>query len=398
MIYDCAIVGGGASGILCAVELLSGDNKLNGDKIVILEKNDRIGKKLIATGNGQGNLSNATLSRDNYHGDKSFIDAFLSKEKEIDTEKYFYNLGIPFLTDKDGKKYPVSKQASAVLDILKNILDYNKVLIKTSFSVNKIEKEKGLFAVSDGKETILAKKLVISCGGKSSPHFGTDGNGYYLLTAIGHKLTKLYPSIVQVKADLKAIKGLSGLKEKAIVSAIVDGEKIKESKGDLLFTDYGLSGNTIFTLSSVLTDKENASVKIEFLPEFSEIEIEKIISDRLKNNGYIQKEDILCGIINKKIGKAVLSQVKDFSATNIAKALKNFTVKITGTMGFNNAQTTKGGINTDDVNPFTMKSKLIDGLYLTGEILNVDGDCGGYNLTFAFITGILAGKDVKNNL
>jgi len=395
-IYKVIIVGGGASGLLCATELISGNNAVVGEEVLILERNDRIGKKLIATGNGQGNLGNANLKEENYYGDKSFIKVFLEKAKEIDLDEYFYSLGIPIYTSQDGKKYPLSKQANSVLDTLRTYLGGKNVNIVTGSFVNSVTKKDGLFSVKSQTGTYTAENLVLAVGGASGASFGTDGSSYCLAQGFGHKKTKLYPSLVQIKTQTDMVRSLKGLKEQVVITAYDNFVPLKTATGELLFTDYGISGNAVFQISGHLAKATDPSVKIEFLPDFTEREIEKLIADRQANAPFVDRIDILNGILCKRVGQAIVKTVKDFSPSNLAKALKNFRLKVTGNLGFNNSQVTKGGIATDKVNPYTFESELSNRTYILGEQLDIDGDCGGYNLTFAFVSGILSARAIKN--
>ena len=395
--FSVAIIGGGASGLLCAVELLRGKNAINGKDIVILERTDRVGKKLIATGNGQGNLSNAKFDKEYYHGNKEFIEQFIKTAREIDIERYFSQLGIPFYTDEKGRKYPLSRQASAVLDIFREILSQNGVNVITDFYASDVKKTKNGFEVQSLTQKILAKKVVVACGGSAGKQFGTDGTSYHLLEKFGHKCTPLYPSLVQVKTELEKIRGLKGLKEYARVYAL-DGEKeLKSQTGDILFTEYGVSGNTVFTVSGYLATAKNPVIRIEFLPDFTLEETEKLLEERSKSIN-LESLNVLCGIVNKKIGERLVKNINSTKPKDMAKLLKDFRLKVSGNLGFNYAQVTKGGIKTDQIDEKTYQSKLVDGLYLTGEVLDVDGDCGGYNLTFAFCSGILSAKSIKDSL
>ena len=396
-IYSVIIVGGGASGVLSAIELTQGENKLNGDSVLILEKNDRILKKLIATGNGQANLSNANLTIDNYYGDKSFLNEYFTIKSNFSVEDYFLGLGLPFTTLLDGRKYPLSRQANAVVDLLRFTLDGRGVNTLTNQTVNSIAYKNGLFAVSTDK-TYLAKKVILSVGGKASKQFGTDGKSYSLATNFGHKLTTLFPSLVQIKTEADKIRGLKGIKEVALVTAL-DGDKpLKSATGDLLFTEYGVSGNAVFQISGHLASAKNPKIKIEFLPELSKEDIENILISRKKVFAVLPKEDALIGVLHKKLGQVMIKTIGSTDPKILANSLKNFTLTVTGTTGFDNAQVTKGGIATDKVNPKTMESTLQKGLYITGEMLDIDGDCGGYNLDFAFTSAYLAGKDIKKNI
>ena len=392
--YKAVIVGGGAAGLLCAVELLSGSDALSGEDVLILERNDRVGKKLIATGNGQGNLTNDNFDKRFYYGDKKFIDAFASQTKAINIKKYFYDLGIPLTSGKDGKVYPLSKQASAVLDVLRAFLSYKKCEILTDSKVTSIVRdEKGYFVKTD-KAKYYAKSVVVATGGAAAKQFGTDGTSYALVEKLGHKKTELFPSLVQLKTQTDAIKGLKGLKEVASVTAFHNEKPLMSVTGDLLFTEYGVSGSTIFQISACIAGKKDAYLIVEFLPELTYSETEELLKNK-RAKPFIKEEDLLCGVVNKKIGQAIIKSAKSNKTEDLAFAIKNFKLKITGSLDFNFAQVTKGGIKTDTINPTTFESQIAKNLYLVGELLNVDGDCGGYNLTFAFASGILAGRAIK---
>lgn len=391
-IFKVAIVGGGASGLLCATELLQNDNALFGEQIIILERNERVGKKLIATGNGQGNLFNACVNLDNYHGEKGFIRAFFSAFNQINLASYLEQLGIYTCEEEDGKIYPLSMQANSVLDNIRLFLDSKNCQVKTSFYVDNIQKKGDVFIISSGKQEILAENVVCAFGGMAGKQYGTDGSSYKLLEKFGHKVTKLTPSLVQLKVDLQDFKGLKGIKEKVRITGLDNDKVLMQTYGDLLFTEYGLSGSAIFKISSVLQSAKEPIISLEFLPSLSKEKLLNIIRER-KKLSYIPKEDLLLGVVNKQLGRVIC---KKYSKENdVVQALKNLRFRIKGDLGFNYAQVTKGGINTNDVNPFSFQSKLLKNLYLTGELLDVDGDCGGYNLAFCFVSGITVAKDIK---
>lgn len=394
-IFKVAIIGGGASGLLCATELVRGNDAISGEQIIVLEKCDRVGKKLIATGNGQGNLTNAFLTADNYYGDKNFIKIFLAETENTDIEEYFYLLGIPLITAKDGKKYPLSKQANSVLDTLRSFLSKKGVVTQTDFPVDKITGSNGCFTIRSGDRTVRAEKVVLAVGGSAGKQFGTDGSAYSLITALGHEKTAVFPSLVQIKTETEKIRGLKGLKEQAVVRAY-DGDKLlKTASGEVLFTDYGLSGNAVFQISGHLTSAKNPSVLIEFLPDFTLEQTEKLIADRKNNAYYVGDDELLNGILAKRVGQTIIKYTCSKSPSELARQIKNFRLKVTGNLGFNYAQVTKGGIKTDKINPYTFESKLCRGAYIVGETLDIDGDCGGYNLTFAFISGIQSARAIK---
>lgn len=394
--YKTIIVGGGAAGLLAGVELLKGSNAFLGEEVLILERCDRVGKKLIATGNGQGNLMNEKFGEEFYYGDKGFIQTFVSKAKELGLKKYLAELGIFLSASKDGKFYPLSKQASSVLDSIRGFLVHKNCTVLTGKRVTKVIKMGSGFEIHAGLEKFYAKTVIMATGGSAGKQFGTDGSAYGLALGLGHKLTDLYPSLVQLKTPTHQVKGLKGIKETARVTAFVGGKPIMSAEGDLLFTDFGVSGSTIFTLSASIADKKGAYLIAEFLPKLSFSQTEKIIEKRM-NLSYLEKEDLLCGIINKKIGQKILKNAKTFTMTDIAYAVKNFKLTVIGSLDFSYAQTTRGGIKTDKIDPETYMSKLANGFYIVGEALDVDGDCGGYNLTFAFTSGIIAGRNIKES-
>lgn len=394
--YKVAVIGGGASGLLCAAELSRGENALSFGDVLVLEKNDRVGKKLVATGNGQGNFCNADLSLSHYYGDRGFISAFF-KDNNIDVSEYFYRLGIPLCPDECGRYYPLSKQASSALDIIRSFLLSRKCVIETGVTVSNVNKSGESFVIkTNNGDKFFAENVVFAFGGKAGAHFGTDGGSYKLAENFGHKTTALSPSLVQVKTDKISIRGLKGVKERVRLY-LYDGTKyIAESVGDLLFTDYGVSGNAVFSLSSKIAQTENPIFYADLLPEVDIKDLINILEFR-KNADYILDDDLFIGLVNKKLGQAVARFLDDRSIKNAAESLKKYKIKVIGTLGFDCAQVTKGGIVTDDVNPFTMQSKLCKRLFITGEALNVDGDCGGYNLAFAFLSGIKAAKSIKES-
>lgn len=395
--YKVIIVGGGASGLMCAIELLSGAFALTGEQIAILERNDRVGKKLIATGNGQGNLSNTNFSADFFHGEKGFLRVFVQETEQLDLLSYLKKLGIPLVANEDGKIYPLSKQANSVLDIMRAFLSNKGCQIFTDTRVEKIKKEGELFSIATSNDKFLAESVVLATGGKSAKQFGTDGTAYSLARSFGHELTPLYPSLVQLKTELDNIRGLKGLKETVKLTAFDGDVELKSSIGELLFTEYGVSGNAVFQISGRLTDAKKPKIKVEFLPELAQEEIEELLIYR-EELGYLDGELFLSGILNKRIGQSVIKTVKNATPKEVAKALKGFWLNVIGDLGFNYSQVTKGGISTAKINPFTLESKLSRNLYLIGELLDVDGDCGGYNLTFAFSTGILSARAIKSKL
>ncbi len=396
-LYKVAIVGGGSAGLITAIELLSNSTILKGEEIAILERNDRVGKKLIATGNGQGNLTNANFGQEFYHGEKGFVRAFVEQANAIDIKKYLAKLGVYLTEGKDGKIYPLSKQASAVLDIFRAFLKNKGVEEITDCKIENVRNDGQKFILSANGKNIFAEKVVLAFGGKSAKQFGTDGTSYNLAQSFGHKITELYPTLVQLKTELKDIKGLKGLKENVKLTALDKDVELKSATGELLFTEYGVSGNAVFQISTELTRCKSPKIRVEFLPELDKKQIMDMLIAREKS-GYISGENYLTGIVNKRVGQAIIKRAGRIAPSAVVNALKSFEIEVTGNLGFNYSQVTRGGVETKNVNPFTMESKLQKGLYIVGEALDIDGDCGGYNLTFAFVSGIISARAIKNNL
>ena len=394
MAFEVAIIGGGASGLTALITLL----KHGVDNVVLLERLDRVGKKLVATGNGQGNLMNLNLSPENYHSDTEgfFINA-IDRFGVRRYKEFLSDLGVVFTEEKSGKVYPMSKQASSVLDLMRGYLTSKNADIRTGFFVKEltINKDKTFTVRSENGETVVAKRVFVATGGNCQKQFGTDGNGYNLLKKLGHTVTPIYPSLVQLKSDSQSIKGLHGIKEYVKAHAVIDGKIEKTVEGELLFTDYGVSGNAIFELSGLLAKAEGKKreVVVEFMPSFSENDVRAMVEARNRLY-YVEKQDLLTGFVHKTLGRALVKTAKSNAVRDVVANAKNFRINITGTTGFNYAQVTKGGVCADEVNHFNMGSKLVKNLYILGELLDVDGDCGGYNLQWAFSSASSACRNV----
>ncbi|MBR3791272.1 MAG: NAD(P)/FAD-dependent oxidoreductase [Clostridia bacterium] len=398
---EIAVIGGGASGILAAITAAR-----NGAKVTIYERCDRIGRKILATGNGRCNYTNVNAGVGNYHGkNPEFINDAINNFWTIETNSFFAELGMLTKVEENGKAFPYSLQASAVLDVLRYELERLCVNIVTEFEVENIIKEKNRFSIkSYSGMKAYADKVILSTGGKASPSLGSNGSGYQIAQSFGHKLSKLYPSLVQIKTETDLIKSLKGIKLDANV--LLEAKNKKSIYfGEVLFTDYGLSGPAIFNVSRLCADNIDASVTLDILPEIDNEELYEILKSR--RTEYRNLETFFVGMINKKVGMVIMKYAKvlPFSRTSdtisddeikrLCDALKGFKLKVTGTMSWNNAQVTAGGILTDDINSLTMESRLCEGLYLTGEILDIDGDCGGYNLQWAWSSGYIAGLNAS---
>ncbi len=310
------------------------------------------------------------------------------------------SVGVPISFEGE-KAYPCSRQASSVAEALSDKLTYERTSVFYDYDcVSLVRQKDGLFvaASKDGRK-IVAKRVILACGGAAGRQYGTDGYGYSLAKSLGHSVTRIYPSVVQLTTEREKIKGLKGVKVEAVVDAYVGNEVVASVRGDVLFTDYGVSGNAIFSVSSYVVGKENASIRIRFLPEFSQSELSDILKEKIALSPYVGKEKLLLGCVHGSVGRAVTALTGKIDspyayADAIAANLKNFTLKINGTLGLDSAQVTRGGVRLGEINETTMESKLVKGLYMVGEILDVDGDCGGFNLQWAYSSARAAAEDI----
>lgn len=394
--YKVIVVGGGFSGLICSLVL---NEKFKG-QVLLLERNDRLGKKIASTGNGRGNITNENVSEKFYHGDKELVKECLSRFSNDSLIRFFNSLGILF-TKENGRIYPSSMQASSVCDVLRLKAEKEKLAVKLSYKVTAVSREKGGYMINS---ELFCEKVVICVGGKSMKNFGTDGNMVELLQGLGEKFTPLSPSLVQLKTDVKYIKGLRGIKQVA-KAALLDGEKeVACFTGDVLFTDYGVSGDCVFRLSAYLGEVKKPILNLEFLPDYSFEELSDFLKEKSKI-GYVKNADLPTGVVNNRLGLAALKKANlkgeekasYKSADLLAKTLKNFTLDITGTLGFDYSQVTHGGVDGKYVDKKTLQSTTNKNLYYCGEILNVDGDCGGYNLQWAYTSARIVAEAILND-
>ena len=399
---EIAVIGGGASGLMAAITA-----KKSGKEVVILERKDRILKKVLITGNGRCNITNVNANISNYFGKNiSSVENILNRFTPQDTMDFFNGLGIVCNEENRGKVYPLSGQASSVVDALRFEAEKLGIKIETEFHVRKIEKDGFKFKIySEERKKIEAGRVIIAAGGQSYPELGSNGSGFELAKELGHSVTKLSPSIVQLKTEKNQVKGLQGIKTDVAVTAYGDNKKICTYDGELLFTDYGISGNVVFNISFVMPLYKDVEFEIDFMEKFDYNELYEMLKERKKIMSHLTMENYFNGMINKKLGQFLskvsgiekLSKpVKDLSDSDIRKlctVLKKYRVKILETTGFKNAQVTAGGVSLDEVNTETLESKIVKGLYFSGEVLDVYGECGGFNLQWAWASGYIAGEN-----
>lgn len=402
--YAAIIVGGGASGMFCALRLAESGVK----DVLLLERNDRLGRKLSATGNGQGNVTNTAMSAEHYFsGDAGRVASVLARFGAEDLIGALSALGGIFLPDAVGRVYPASRQAASVTDLLRFALE-GRVEVRTGVRVLSARRDGALFSVrTEGGKEFRGRALVLACGGKAAPHFGTDGSGYGLARAFGHTVTPLRPSLVQLKTEQTYIRGLKGVRADCAVRLLPGVAAAKGMpaakgdiclRGDLLFTDYGVSGDVIFRLSAFC--REGDVLSVDFLPDCAPSAVAAAIRGKAERYPQMRGEDLLRGIVNSAVGKclAKYSANAPFSqdrglADRLAACVKDFRLPVVGSLGFDYAQVTKGGVPLGEVDDDLM-SRRAEGLYLLGELLDVDGECGGYNLQWAFSCGAVAASAV----
>ncbi len=384
MKYDAAVIGGGAAGLACAVRLAESKKH----KIAVIDAGERLGKKLAATGNGQGNISNTDMTPEHYFGGGARFAAKIACADPYAGSAVFDCL---FTADEKGRIYPSGRQASALCDsFLRKLKGKADIILSTR--VTDIEKGFTL-TLSDGRK-IQAEYVIFCAGGKAQKQFKTDGSAYALVEKFGHKTTPLYPSLVQVKTDTKHIKTLKGIRADCNVSAFSGVKKLKTVRGDVIFTEYGVSGNAVFSLSPYITDKPEVEISLEFLPDIPAERIYENLTARKKAG--VADTELLSGTLHNQLGRAVIARA-GADVNNIVKTLKNFTLTVAGTLGFDYAQVTRGGIEADGVTD-SLESKFVKNLFFAGEVLDVDGDCGGYNLQWAFTSGIFVADEILKRL
>ena len=387
-----AVIGGGASGLAAAITAREG-----GHDVTLFERQARVGRKLMATGNGRCNLTNLGASVDNYHGaDAAFVAPALSEFTVSDTLAWFSRLGLVSEPDPEGRVYPFSDQAGSVLDVLRFRCDAIGVRTETGTEIEEIRRKNGCFAVNGEQYD----RIIIACGGRAGEHLGGTGLGYDLLRSLGHRITPLTPGLVRLKTAEEITRMLKGVRAKACVRLLRRGRLVCEKSGEVQFSDGGVSGIVVMDMSSLARDGD--ALSLDLLPPVNAEKLQKILAARASSTPSESAENLLAGVLHSRLGKAVIKRCGlDFGAKlaglgekdieKVAKTVKDFALTITGRAGFPEAQVTCGGADTAEFKPFSLESRLVPGLYACGEVLDVDGDCGGYNLQWAWSSGRLAG-------
>ncbi len=404
------IIGGGASGLTTAIFAKNKENE-----VIILERNKDCGKKILITGNGKCNYYNSKQNINHYHSEnEDLIEKIINKETNKQVLNFFDSLGIvPKI--KNGYYYPFSNQAITIKNMLLLEAKRKKITMKNDFLVESITKKEDKFIIASKKNKITADVVVVATGSFACPKTGSDGMGYKFLNQLGHSIIKPLPALVQLKTTGNYLKDWSGIRTDVKLSLYENNKLKKEEQGEIQLTNYGISGICTFNLSGIIArglDKNKKEViKINFLPFLDFTKVEDYIlwmdskMDFVKNRTI---SEMLEAMLNYKLVNIILKESKinnssywyDLSPAKKQTLVNNliaFEVMIMGTNSFNEAQVCSGGIPLTEINVKTMESKKIKDLYITGELLDVVGDCGGYNLTFAWTTGILAGLAIREN-
>lgn len=399
------IIGGGASGLAASIHAAR-----SGADVTILEHNDRVGKKILSTGNGKCNLTNLHMNADCFRGaDPRFIQSVLNQFTVADTLDFFGELGI-YPKIKNGYVYPNSEQASSVLDVLRQEAEYLKVRVITQAHAAHIRPQGRnagfLTEYSGGSQQ--SDTVIVAAGSKAAPVTGSDGSGYELVKELGHRIVRPLPALVQLRSDKNPVfKQLAGIRTDALVTIVSEEQRLAFDRGELQLTDYGISGIPVFQVSrfasNALAHKRKVTALIDFLPDLEAGKVRSLLESRKAFRPQRACEDYLTGLFPKKLAHVLLklagislsAQAGSLSARQVAALtgqIKEFCVPITAANPFANAQICCGGADTSQICPDTMESRLIRGLYFAGEIVDVDGICGGYNLQWAWSTGAAAGR------
>ena len=432
------VIGGGASGMVAAITAAEA-----GAEVTLLESGERVGKKILSTGNGKCNLGNKTLSKADYNGaSEEWIGQLLAQFGTAETEAFFQKQGL-WLKEKNGYLYPLAEQAAVVVDVLRQGLEKNRVNVITQCKITEIKAIRGrggnagtvpcFEVLTEQGRRFSFDRIILACGSKAAPKTGSDGSGYVLAQKLGHRVVPVVPALVQLRCRETFFREIAGVRAEVLLTVRPEtpkdiksgrnggtgnGQTIREY-GELQLTDYGISGIPVFQLSRKVnyilqntkhTEGAAVEISIDFLPELAKEDADVLWERRLtealskeKNLSMPTVEAFFTGILNKKLMYLFIKLAGLKRETRLNEAdrerlklvfamCKDFRVHVTGSNSFDQAQVCAGGVDTAQIDT-TMESKLVPGLYFAGELLDVDGRCGGYNLHWAWCSGYLAGKN-----
>lgn len=403
------IIGGGASGIMAAISA-----RRRGAEVTILERNQRIGKKILATGNGRCNFTNINADITCYHGSNpQFAASALSQFGVEDTIAFFEKIGITPKVEDFGKVFPMSDQASSVLDVLRYELNECSVNVICNAFVKKILKKNDQFEIETEDGLVhYGDSVVMATGGKAMPSSGSDGNGFELAKQLGHTVTPIFPGLVQLKLEGGFFKQIQGVKFVGTATILRNNKPVAQDRGDILFGDYGVSGPPILQISrkvgELLQANQGVILKLTIMDTIPPADLEKLVSERFKNSRNKTVEFSLVGLVNKRLIPVLLKEagIRDLKCPvanlavadreRITKILTDWRFKVRGSKSWPSAQVTAGGVDTKEINPETMESRILKNLFFAGEILDIDGQCGGFNLQWAWSSGFVAGQSAAD--
>ena len=397
-----AVIGGGASGMMAAVTAAS-----EGARVILLEHKDRIGKKILSTGNGRCNFTNIHQEPICYHSeDPMFPWEVVERFNAQAVISFFLQLGV-YSKNRNGYIYPNSDQASAVLDAFCMELDRLKVEIRTGVECREIRPGKKGFTVLTDQGPVRADRVILCAGSKAAPTTGSDGSGYDLAKKLGHRILPVLPALTALKCEEKFFKSIAGVRANGSVSIWSGGECIAKDTGEIQLTDYGISGIPVFQVSryasKLLYEKKETDAVLDFMPDFTKTQTDAFLRARAKTRPDKSAEMFLIGLFHKKLcdlwirlseipRQRKAGELTEDEIARLTDLIKEFRVRVRETNPYDKAQVCCGGVDTREVNPETLESVYVPGVYFAGEILDVDGMCGGYNLTFAWASGYVAGK------
>jgi predicted Rossmann fold flavoprotein len=405
--YSVVIVGGGPSGLMAAITAARA-----GVSVCLLERQDRVGRKLLATGNGRCNLSHAAVADTNYHGrNPGFVAPALRQFGVQDTLAFFNDLGILTTVEEDGEIYPLCGQASAVLDVLRYECERLGVRTIVGADVTRIIAGAQAFTLVHTGNQTEGVAVVLAAGGKAMPQLGGGESGLRLAVSLGHRLVPVYAGLVPLKTDCPYNRQLKGTKVDATVTLDIEGGPPRSERGEILFTEYGLSGPPLIQLSlpaaQALRDGSHVRLVVDLFAEWDQQTLTGHLQSRFEKAGDATIEHALVGLCNKRLILPLLATAglaKTASAVSsiaqaprLAALCKVWPLTVTGTLSYNEAHVMCGGVDCADVDPESLQSRKADALYLTGELLDVTGDCGGYNLQWAWSSGHMAGAQAARS-
>lgn len=394
------VIGGGASGMMAALTAAAQDVH-----VILLERQARVGRKLLATGNGRCNLTNINANESNYHGENDgFAAPVLARFTPEDTLRFFRSLGLITVTEYGGRVYPLSNSANSVVDVLRFALERAGVEVRCGAPVRTLSRADNGYTVTTDDGRIAADYVIVACGGAAGAKLGGVMDGYELLKPLGHKRTRLAPALVPVLTKSDYPRALKGVRADAALTLLDGANELAHSVGELQFTENGVSGPAVFDISRAVSLGGDAlTLDIDFLRGYSPREVHDMLAQRCASLPTLPTGELFTGMLHNRLGRmlvkyaaldpqAPLSTLSARALDSAVHAAKGFTLRVTGTADFDNAQVTVGGIRTTGFDPETLQSWFMPGLFVCGELLDVDADCGGYNLQWAWASGYVAGR------